>query len=90
MTEREHEVLAMLVSGLSSAEIATHLCITRKTTTTHIEHILGKLGAHSQAQAVAFAVRDQIVELSPQRLGGAASTATSSRGFLAEPAAAEI
>jgi DNA-binding NarL/FixJ family response regulator len=62
LTNREYEVLAMLVSGLRSAEIAERLCITRKTTATHIERILGKLGAHSQAQAVAFAVRDRILD----------------------------
>ena len=43
-------------------QIAKQLCITEKTTSTHIERILAKLGAHSRAQAVAFAVRDRLVE----------------------------
>ncbi|MEA2197131.1 MAG: hypothetical protein QOJ25_1182, partial [Solirubrobacteraceae bacterium] len=34
---------------------------TRKTAATHMEHILAKLGAHSQAQAVAFAMRDKVL-----------------------------
>lgn len=58
MTAREHEVLALLIDGRRSAEIAERLCITRKTVSTHIEHILGKLGAHSQAEAVAIALRE--------------------------------
>ena len=62
LTPREHEVLGLLVRGLARPEIARRLHITEKTTSTHIEHILGKLGAHSQAQAVAFAVRDHLVE----------------------------
>jgi DNA-binding NarL/FixJ family response regulator len=62
LTPREEQVLALLVAGVPAAEIATRLCITGKTTSTHIEHILAKLGAHSRAQAVAFAVRDRLVE----------------------------
>jgi DNA-binding NarL/FixJ family response regulator len=61
LTMREQQVLTMLVDGHRSAEIAESLCITKKTAGTHIEHILTKLGAHSQAQAVAFAVRNQIL-----------------------------
>jgi DNA-binding NarL/FixJ family response regulator len=62
LTPREREVLALLVDGVAPSEIALRLCITDKTTSTHIERILGKLGAHSRAQAVAFAVRDGLVE----------------------------
>ena len=58
LTPREREVLALLAEGHRPGEIAEELCITRKTTATHIEHILGKLGAHSQAQAVAIALRE--------------------------------
>ena len=51
-----------MVDGVTAPEIAERLCITEKTTATHIEHILAKTGAHSRAQAVAFAVRDRLVE----------------------------
>jgi DNA-binding NarL/FixJ family response regulator len=62
LTPREREVLALLVAGVPADQIATRLCITDKTTSTHIERILAKLGAHSRAQAVAFAVRDRLVD----------------------------
>ena len=62
LTPREREVLGLLVDGVAPSEIAVRLCITEKTTATHIERILGKVGAHSRAQAVAFAVRDRLVE----------------------------
>ena len=52
LTPRERQVLSLLVAGVPTPTIAQRLCITTKTTGTHIEHILVKLGAHSQAQAV--------------------------------------
>jgi DNA-binding NarL/FixJ family response regulator len=61
LTSREREVLGLLMAGTRSAEIADALCITRKTAASHIEHILAKLGAHTQAQAVAFALRDDML-----------------------------
>ena len=63
LTPREHEVLALLAAGVSASEISSRLRITPKTTATHIEHILAKMGAHSRAQAVAFALRDRLVEV---------------------------
>jgi DNA-binding NarL/FixJ family response regulator len=61
LTKREQDVLGLLVDGRRLPEIAEALCITRKTAATHMEHILAKLGAHSQAQAVAFAMRDKVL-----------------------------
>lgn len=69
LTARERQVLALLVDGRRPAEIAELLCITPKTAGTHIEHILTKLGAHSQAQAVAFAIRDDVLSVGvPSRM----------------------
>jgi DNA-binding NarL/FixJ family response regulator len=62
LTPREREVLRLMAAGLALPDIAGRLCITEKTTATHIERILAKLGAHSRAQAVAFAYRDRLVE----------------------------
>jgi DNA-binding NarL/FixJ family response regulator len=61
LTNRERQVLGLLVGGMLPVEIAEALCITRKTAASHIEHILAKLGAHTQAQAVAFALRDDVL-----------------------------
>jgi DNA-binding NarL/FixJ family response regulator len=55
LTAREREVLALLAEGKSSAEIACELVISARTVGTHVQHILGKLGVHSRAQAVALA-----------------------------------
>jgi DNA-binding NarL/FixJ family response regulator len=57
LTKRELEVLHLLSDGLSQKEIAASLVISSKTVAAHIQHILGKLGVHSRAQAVAHAYR---------------------------------
>jgi DNA-binding NarL/FixJ family response regulator len=57
LTKRELEVLRLLSEGLSQKEIASSLVISSKTVAAHIQHILGKLGVHSRAQAVAHAYR---------------------------------
>jgi DNA-binding NarL/FixJ family response regulator len=61
LTSRELEVLRLLSDGLDQATIAERLVISPKTVGTHIERILGKLGARSRAQAVAIAYRDALV-----------------------------
>lgn len=57
LTPRELEVLRLLAEGMDQREIAERLVIGPKTVSTHIQHILGKLGVHSRAQAVAAAHR---------------------------------
>jgi LuxR family maltose regulon positive regulatory protein len=52
LSEREIEVLGLIVSGLSNAEIARELVITVGTTKWHITNIYGKLQVRSRAQAI--------------------------------------
>ena len=56
-SEREAEVLRELVTGKSDAEIASTLFISRRTVATHLQHVYGKLGVASRAEAAAVAVR---------------------------------
>ncbi len=63
LTPREREVLQALADGLSNKEIARQLHISLDTERTHVFNILNKIGAHSQLQALMFAVRHGIVEL---------------------------
>jgi DNA-binding NarL/FixJ family response regulator len=60
LTPRELEVLRLLARGLRQPEIARNLVISPKTAATHIQHILGKLGVHSRAEAVAYAHGQQL------------------------------
>jgi len=61
LTPREHEVLSLVVEGLSNAEIAGRLYISYSTTATHVSSILSKLGVSSRAEAVALALRSKLV-----------------------------
>ena len=61
LTEREQEVLHLLVQGRSNKEIALTLHIVEDTVKTHVHHILVKLKVESRTQAVLAAMRLGIV-----------------------------
>jgi len=61
LTRRELDVLKRLGAGQRSSEIAQELGISPKTVASHVQHILSKLGVHSQAQAVARAYEQGLV-----------------------------
>ncbi len=57
LSEREHEVLALLREGYSNAKIADALVITTGTAKNHVHRILDKLGVGTRKQAVAITAR---------------------------------
>ena len=57
LTNRELEVLRLLVRGLSNKEIAERLVISRRTAGSHVEHIYSKIGVSNRAQASLFAIK---------------------------------
>jgi two-component system nitrate/nitrite response regulator NarL len=62
LTSREREVLALLVAGTNSGDIARRLAISPHTVRAHVQGILTKLQVHSRLEAAAFAIRHGIVE----------------------------
>jgi DNA-binding CsgD family transcriptional regulator len=61
LSAREKEVLALLVQGRATREIADTLCISYATVRNHLHTILRKLGVHNQRQAVKLALERHLV-----------------------------
>jgi NarL family two-component system response regulator LiaR len=61
LTEREREVLTLIVEGETNPEIAERLIISQSTVKTHVSNILSKLGVSSRTEAVALAIQQGLV-----------------------------
>ena len=61
LSEREKEVLALVVEGLNNPHIAERLTISRSTVKFHVSSILSKLGVENRSEAVALAVQNKLV-----------------------------
>ncbi len=67
LTDREMEVLRLVAQGLNNRDIAKQLFISENTVKNHIRNILEKLHLHSRMEAVVYAVREKMIEISLSR-----------------------
>jgi DNA-binding NarL/FixJ family response regulator len=63
LTERELEVLKLVARGMANRDIAKELFISENTVKNHVRNILEKLQLHSRMEAVVYAVREKILDL---------------------------
>jgi len=68
LSDREIEVLALIVQGLINKEIADHLCISINTVITHRRNIARKLQIHSPAGLTIYAIVNNLVDISTVNL----------------------
>jgi NarL family two-component system response regulator LiaR len=62
LSEREQDVLVLIVRGLSNRQIAQNLTLGESTIKFHVSNILSKLGVATRAEAVAIAIQHNLVE----------------------------
>jgi two-component system, NarL family, response regulator LiaR len=62
LSEREVEVLTLLVEGLNNQQMAERLCLSLETIKTHMRHIMEKLAVADRTQAAVKAMRQGLVE----------------------------
>jgi len=67
LTPREVEVLRLLAQGLDNEAIAQRLVVTKRTVQNHVSNIYGKLGVASRTEAMLYAIRHELVQVSPAR-----------------------
>ena len=63
ISSRELDVLRLIIRGRSNKEIASDLGIVEGTVKAHLAHIFAKLGASDRAQAIAIAIKRQLLQL---------------------------
>jgi len=63
LTDRELEVLKLVARGMNNRDIARELFISENTVKNHIRNILEKLQLHSRMEAVVYAVREKLLEI---------------------------
>ena len=61
LTSRETEVLDLAANGLKTSQIAQCLSISKVTVGNHFKNIYPKIGVHSRAEAVSFALRHNLI-----------------------------
>jgi DNA-binding NarL/FixJ family response regulator len=61
LTPREYECLALVVSGMDTAEMSRRLGVSRTTIRSHVQSMLMKLSVHSRLEAAALAVQNHLL-----------------------------
>ncbi len=63
LSAREREILQLIAEGNSIPQIASHLCISKKTVEAHKAHIMEKLNIHDKVGLIKYAIRTGLTRL---------------------------
>jgi two-component system response regulator NreC len=63
LSEREREILSLIAEGMTSNEIATLLVLSPHTVQSHRDHIMAKLGLHTKAALIRYAIAHGLIDL---------------------------
>jgi DNA-binding CsgD family transcriptional regulator len=80
LTPRELQIVTFLADGVSNPDIADDLVVSRRTVSTHVEHILAKLGVSSRAEVAARVTREGL-----RLIQGGLGTYASNRAGTSKP-----
>lgn len=61
LSDREREILGLLAEGVANKDIAARLFLSPETVRTHVRNAMRKLDADTRTQAVALAIREQLI-----------------------------
>ena len=61
LTDREREVLALMIEGMNNTQIAAKLTVSPSTVKSHVSNILSKLGVAGRTEAVTLALRNHLI-----------------------------
>ena len=62
LTDREREVLSLMIDGINNKQIAEELVVSVSTIKFHVSSILSKLGASSRTEAVSYALKNNLID----------------------------
>ena len=62
LTDREKEILVLMVDGLPNSTIADKLFVSHSTVKFHVSNILSKLGVNSRTEAVSLALKSHLIK----------------------------
>jgi two-component system, NarL family, response regulator NreC len=68
LTEREREVLGLVAQGHTNQEVADKLSVSVKTVEAHRSHTMNKLGLHTRAELVSYALREGYLTSEPREM----------------------
>ena len=66
LTNREKEVLNLVVEGYTAKDIAKMICVSPKTVEWHKRSLMNKLNIHKKTELIKFAIANSIIHLTPQ------------------------